>query len=76
MLAYSAVDFRNFGVSFKTEVKLGGSHNVQKSTFRKTIRISMAGCVRSVLVALWNIDYKATMVHVHKKGFYQHLNRR
>ena len=63
VLAYSAVDFRNFGVSFKTEVKVGVSHNGQKSTCRKTLRISLAGCARSVLVALWNIDDKATMVH-------------
>ena len=30
----------------------------------KTI-ISLTGCARSVLVALWSIDDKATMVHVH-----------
>ena len=66
MLAYSAVVFRKFGVSFKTEVKLGASHNGQKSTCRKTVRISLARCARSVLVALWSIDDKATMVHVHE----------
>ena len=66
MLAYLAVVFRNFGVSFKTEVKLGVSHNRQKSTCRKTVRISLAGWSRSVLVALWNIDDKATMVNVHE----------
>ena len=58
------VDLRNFGVSFKTEVKPGASHNGQKSTCPKTIRISLTGCARSVLVAPWNIDDKATMVHV------------
>jgi len=47
-------------------VKLGVSHNGQKSACRKTIRISLAGCARSVLVALWNRDDKATMVHVHE----------
>mgnify|MGYP007058644592 FL=1 len=47
-------------------MKLGVSHNGQKSTCRKTICISVAGCARSVLVALWNIDHKATMVHVHE----------
>ena len=50
----------------KTEVKLGVSHNGQQSTCRKTIRISLTCCARSVLVALWNIDDKATMVHVHE----------
>ena len=65
-LAYSAVVFRNFGVSFQTEVKVGVSHNGQKSTCRETIRISLAGCACSVLVALWNIDDKAAMVHVHE----------
>ena len=45
-------------------MKLGVSHN--ESTGRKTISISLAGCARSVLVALWNIDDKATMVHVHE----------
>ena len=35
-------------------MKLGISHNGQKSTCRKTIRIFLAGCARS-----------ATMVHVH-----------
>ena len=56
MLAYLAVVFRNFGVSF----------NGQKSTCRKTVRISLAGWARSVLVALWNIDNKGTMVHVNE----------
>ena len=60
-----AVVFRNFRVSFKTDVKLGVSHNGQRSTCHKTIRIYLTGCARSVLVALWNIDDKATMVHVH-----------
>ena len=45
-----AVVFRNFGVSFKIGVKLGVSHNGRKSACRTTIRISMAGCARSVLV--------------------------
>ena len=66
VLAYSAVVFRKFGVSFKTEVKLGASHNGQKATCRKTVRISLAGCARSVLVALRNRDDEATMVHVHE----------
>ena len=66
MLAYSAVVFRKFGVSFKTEVKLGASHNGQKSTCRKTVRISLAGCARSVLVALRNRDDEAAIVHVHE----------
>ena len=46
-------------------MKLGVFHNRQKSACPKTIRISLTGCPRSVLVALWNIDDKATMVHVH-----------
>ena len=46
-------------------MKLGVSHNGQKSTCRKIICISLAGCARSVLKA-WNIDDKATMVHVHE----------
>ena len=46
-------------------MKLGVSHNGQKSTCRKIIRISLAGCALSVLVALWNIDNKATMHGVH-----------
>ena len=46
-------------------MKLGVTHNGQKSTCRKTIRISLARCARSVLVALWNINDKATMVHAH-----------
>ena len=52
--------------AFKTDVKLAVSHNGQTSTCRKTIRISLTGCARSVLVALWNIDDKVTMVHVHE----------
>ena len=59
------VVFRNFRVSFKTEVKHGVSHNGQRSACHKAIRISLPGCARSVLVALWSIDDKATMVHVH-----------
>ena len=47
-------------------LKIGVSHNGQKSSCRKTISISLAGCARSVLVALWNIDDKANMVHVHE----------
>ena len=47
-------------------MKLGVSHNRQKSSCRKTISISLAGFARSVLVELWNIDDKATMVHVHE----------
>ena len=58
----------------KTEVKLGVSHNRQKSTCPQTIRLSLAGCIRSVSVALWNVDDKATMVFM--KRFYQHLKRR
>ena len=39
-------------IQFKTEVKLGVSHNRQKSTCTQTIRLSLAGCARSVLLAL------------------------
>ena len=42
------------------------SHNEQRSACHKAIRISLTGCASSVSVALWNIDDKATMVHVHE----------
>ena len=44
------------------EVELGVSDNGQKSTSRETLRISLVAGARSVLVALWDIDDKATMV--------------
>ena len=56
------------------EVKFGVSDNGQKPTSRKTTISSLAAGARSVLVALWYIDDKATMVFM--KRFYQHLKRR
>ena len=69
-----AVVFRIFRVLLKTEINLGVCDNGQRCTSRKTIRISLAAGARSVLVALWDIDDKATMVFMGR--FYQHLKRR